>query len=164
VEFLGELSGEERDQIVASSYATVMPSAWPEPFGLVAIESLACGTPVITRRVGALPEIVREGIDGFFGDDVRHLASVVDRVDELDREVVRASALERFNADRMTDAYENLMVGLASDRQRRDRPRLRVAASRTPDRRAAGALAGNGDDGPGSGWEMATGGSAARLP
>jgi glycosyltransferase involved in cell wall biosynthesis len=116
VEFLGELSGEERDQIVASSYATVMPSAWPEPFGLVAIESLACGTPVITRRVGALPEIVREGIDGFFGDDIQHLASVVDRVAELDREAVRASILERFNADRMTDAYEKLMIRLAGHR------------------------------------------------
>ena len=103
VEFLGELSGEERDQLVATSYATVMPSAWPEPFGLVAIESLACGTPVITRRVGALPEIVREGIDGFFGDDVQHLASVVDRVAELDREAVRASsarAIQRRPDDR----------------------------------------------------------------
>ena len=164
VEFLGELSGEERDQIVATSYATVMPSAWPEPFGLVAIESLACGTPVITRRVGALPEIVREGIDGFFGDDVQHLASVVDRVDELDREAVRASAIERFNAERMTDAYEGLMIGLASDRQRRDRPRLHVAASRTPDRQAAGVVAGNGEAGTGPAWEMVTGRSAATLP
>jgi glycosyltransferase involved in cell wall biosynthesis len=110
VEFLGELSGQERDQLVATSYATLMPSAWPEPFGLVAIESLACGTPVLTRRVGALPEIVREGIDGFFGDDVQHLARVVDRVGELDREAVRASALERFNAGRMTEAYEELMI------------------------------------------------------
>ena len=112
MEFLGELSGVERDGLVASSYATVMPSAWPEPFGLVAIESLACGTPVITRRVGALPEIVREGVDGFFGDDLAHLANLVDRVDELDREAVRASALDRFNADRMTDAYEELMASL----------------------------------------------------
>ena len=48
-----------------------MPGSWPEPFGLVAIEALACGTPVIARRVGALPEIIRDGIDGFFGDDVK---------------------------------------------------------------------------------------------
>ena len=52
-EFLGELTGPERDKLLASSHATLMPGAWPEPFGLVAIESLACGTPVIARRVGA---------------------------------------------------------------------------------------------------------------
>jgi glycosyltransferase involved in cell wall biosynthesis len=137
VEFLGELPGEERDRIVASSYATVMPSAWPEPFGLVAIESLACGTPVITRRVGALPEIIREGRDGFFGDDVGHLASLVGRVDELDREDMRASALERFSAARMTDAYEALMVRVAGDGARRDRTRARTAVTRSPDRPAA---------------------------
>ena len=126
VEFLGELGAVERDQLVATSYATVIPSAWPEPFGLVAIESLACGTPVVTRRVGALPEIVRDGIDGFFGDDVRHLASVIDRVDELDREAVRASALERFNANRMTDAYEELMISLAGHRQDREQAALPI--------------------------------------
>ncbi len=129
VEFLGELSGEMRAQVVATSYATLMLSAWPEPFGLVAIESLASGTPVITRRVGALPEIVRDGVDGFFGDDIQHLASLVGRVTELDREAVRASALDRFNADRMTDAYEALMLGVAADRDVDERPRLRVATS-----------------------------------
>ena len=67
VEFLGELDGEDRDRLLAESYAALMPGAWPEPFGLVAIEALACGTPVLARRVGALPEIIRDGIDGFFG-------------------------------------------------------------------------------------------------
>ena len=59
-----------------------MPGSWPEPFGLVAIEALACGTPVIARRVGGLPEIIRDGIDGFFGDDVEQLAYQVSRVDD----------------------------------------------------------------------------------
>lgn len=134
VEFLGELTGAERDQVVASSYATVMPSAWPEPFGLVAIESLACGTPVLTRRVGGLPEIIREGVDGFFGDDVAHLAALVDRVGELDRESIRASAIDRFSAKRMTAAYEALMLrlvnGEADGEPRGGRPQLRVASSR----------------------------------
>ena len=71
VEFLGELEGRERDQLFAESYATLMPGSWPEPFGLVAIEALACGTPIVARRVGGLPEIIRDGIDGFFGDDQR---------------------------------------------------------------------------------------------
>ena len=128
VEFLGELTGEERDRVVASSYATIMPSAWPEPFGLVAIESLACGTPVITRRVGGLPEIVREGVDGFFGDDVQHLARLVDRVADLDRGAIRASTLDRFSAERMTDAYEALMLRLAAGDRGGARRHLRLAA------------------------------------
>ena len=115
VEFLGELDGPSRDQVVATSFATLMPGAWPEPFGLVAIESLACGTPVITRRVGALPEIVREGVDGFFGDDVLHLASLVERVPTIDRERVRDEAIERFSAARMADGYERLMLAVVAD-------------------------------------------------
>ena len=108
VEFMGELEGRARDEIVAASWATLMPGAWPEPFGLVAIESLACGTPVLARRVGALPEVIREGVDGFFGDDVEHLGNLVERIGELDRRAIRRGALERFNAGRMTDRYEAL--------------------------------------------------------
>jgi len=108
VEFLGELSGEERDLLISTSYAVLMPGSWPEPFGLVAIESLACGTPVVARRVGGLSEIIREGVDGFFGDDVTQLAFSLPRVAELDREEIRASVIERFSARRMADGYEAL--------------------------------------------------------
>ncbi len=114
VEFLGELSGDERDELFAGCYAVLMPGSWPEPFGLVAIEALACGAPVIARRVGGLDEIIRDGIDGFFGDDVTQLAFLVDRVAELDREAIRESVIERFSATRMADGYEALyarMVG-----------------------------------------------------
>ncbi len=106
VEFLGELTQADRDRLFAESYASLMPGAWPEPFGLVAIEALATGTPVIARRIGALPEIIRDGIDGFFGDDVTGMAFAVDRVEGLDRAAIRASVLERFSAERMTDGYE----------------------------------------------------------
>jgi glycosyltransferase involved in cell wall biosynthesis len=107
-EYLGELSGPDRDRLYASSYATLMPGSWPEPFGLVAIESLACGSPLLARRVGALPEILRDGRDGFFGDDVAQLAFHVEHVGGLDRVAIRASVLERFSAARMTDDYEAL--------------------------------------------------------
>src|SRR6187200_2811721 len=116
IEFLGELEQTDRDLLFAESYATLMPGSWPEPFGLVAIESLACGTPVIARRVGGLPEIIRDAIDGFFGDDVGQLAYQVSRIDTLDRAEIRASVLDRFSAGRMTDGYEEIyrtMLGSA---------------------------------------------------
>jgi glycosyltransferase involved in cell wall biosynthesis len=108
VEFLGELEQTDRDLLFAESYASLMPGSWPEPFGLVAIEALACGTPIVARRVGALPEIIRDGVDGFFGDDIEQLAYHVDRIADLDREAIRASVLERFSAARMTDRYEEI--------------------------------------------------------
>lgn len=116
VEYLGELEHAERDLLFAESYASLMPGSWPEPFGLVTIESLACGTPVIARRVGALPEIIRDGVDGFFGDDIEDLASKLGRVGDLDRAAIRQSVLDRFSARRMTDGYEAIyreMLGSA---------------------------------------------------
>ena len=119
VEYLGELEQTDRDLLFAESYAALMPGSWPEPFGLVAIEALACGTPVIARRVGALPEIVRDAVDGFFGDDVEQMAFLVGRVGELDREAIRASVIDRFSAGRMTDKYEAIyramLEGAAAD-------------------------------------------------
>ena len=114
VEYLGELKPAERDQLFAESYATLMPGAWPEPFGLVSIESLACGTPVLARRVGALPEIIREGVDGFFGDDAAAMAFYADRLGTLDRRAIRERVIERFSAARMTDRYEELYARMAN--------------------------------------------------
>jgi glycosyltransferase involved in cell wall biosynthesis len=118
VEYLGEISQAERDQLLAESHAVLMPGSWPEPFGLVAIEALACGTPVIARRSGALPEIVRDGIDGFFGDDVTAMAFKVDRVDDLDREAIRESVIDRFSVERMTDGYEAIYREMLGGRRR----------------------------------------------
>lgn len=133
VELLGELVGPDRDHVVASSHALLMPSAWPEPFGLVAIEALACGTPVIAHRSGGIPEIVREGVDGFFGDDALHMANLVGRVDELDREAVRADAIDRFSARRMTLGYEKVMLAAVADAEAQ-RPRaMRSRESTTVD-------------------------------
>jgi glycosyltransferase involved in cell wall biosynthesis len=116
-EFLGELTGPERDRLVGASYALLMPGAWPEPFGLVAIESLAVGTPVIARRVGALPEIVRHGVDGFLADDPPQMAFLTDRVAELDRSAIRRHARDEFSASRMVDDYEEVYSTMLSDRR-----------------------------------------------
>ncbi len=113
-QYLGELSGPDRDRLVADSYALIMPGAWPEPFGLVAIEALACGTPVIGRRVGALPEIVRQGVDGFLADDAEQMAFLVERVAELDRAAIRTDVRDRFSACRMVDGYEDVYARVLS--------------------------------------------------
>lgn len=118
VEFLGELDDESRARLVSESYASLVTGVWPEPFGLVVIESLAGGTPVLGRRVGALPEIIREGQDGFFGDDVDHLAYLVERIPSLDRREIRESVIERFSAQHMTDGYEQIYERATGSHQR----------------------------------------------
>jgi glycosyltransferase involved in cell wall biosynthesis len=115
VTILGELSEADRDRLVAGCRASLVPSAWPEPFGLVVIEALACGTPVLARRSGAIPEILRDGIDGFVGDDAQQLAFFDDRLDSLDRPAIQAAALKRFTVARMVDEYEALYRRLLAD-------------------------------------------------
>jgi glycosyltransferase involved in cell wall biosynthesis len=106
IEFLGELLPPERDEMMAGAFATLMLGSWPEPFGLVAIESLATGTPVIARRTGALPEIIEEGVDGYLVDDLGEAKLALERIGALDRTEIRRRALSRFSIERMTKAYE----------------------------------------------------------
>lgn len=117
VEFLGELGPLERDPLFAGALATVMLGPWPEPFGLVAIESLATGTPVIARRAGALTETVEHGVDGFLVDDLSEAELAIGRVGDLDRAKIRQRALERFSPDRMADEYEAVYFSLIRDRE-----------------------------------------------
>lgn len=120
-EYLGEIGPPERDALYAGALATLMLGAWPEPFGLVAIESLAAGTPVIARKAGALPEIIEHGVDGFLVDDVIEASLAIDRVRSLDRGRIRERALARFSADCMVDAYERVYRRVVEDaRARRD--------------------------------------------
>jgi hypothetical protein len=83
-----------------------MLGAWPEPFGLVAIESFATGTPVIGRRAGALPELIEHGVDGYFVDDLVEAELAVRLIADLDRRRIRERAIERFSTERMVRAYE----------------------------------------------------------
>jgi glycosyltransferase involved in cell wall biosynthesis len=117
VEFQGELAPEDRDPLLAGALATLMLGAWPEPFGLVAIESLGTGTPVIARRAGALPEIIEHGVDGFLVDDVTEAALAVEKVRDLDRVRIRERAVARFSTERMTDDYEALFQRLVAARR-----------------------------------------------
>lgn len=120
VEYLGELAPPERDQLYAGAAATLMLGAWPEPFGLVAIESMATGTPVVARRAGALTETVEHGLSGFLIDDDAEAALAVERARELDRAAVRAYAIERFTPERMTDEYEAVYRAVIDAHRRAD--------------------------------------------
>lgn len=115
VEFLGEVAPAQRDAIYAGARATLMLGAWPEPFGLVAIESLATGTPVIARRAGALTETIEHGVDGFLVDDLDEACLAVERVGRLDRAKIRRRALARFSVERMVDDYEEVYRSLIAD-------------------------------------------------
>jgi len=119
VEFLGELGQPERDALYAGAAATLMLGAWPEPFGLVAIESMATGTPVVARRAGALTETVEHGRTGFLVDDATEAALAVRQLEDLDRTEVRRRVVERFSPARMTDEYEDVYRRLMSEAQGR---------------------------------------------
>jgi glycosyltransferase involved in cell wall biosynthesis len=105
-EYLGELGPAKRDPIIAGGLATLMLGDWPEPFGLVAIESMATGTPVIARPSGGLAETVEPGLTGFLVNNVDEAVEAVAKAGSLDREQVRSRALERFSRSRMVDDYE----------------------------------------------------------
>jgi glycosyltransferase involved in cell wall biosynthesis len=114
-EFVGELPPNERDALLAGSLATLMLGAWPEPFGLVAVESMVAGTPVIGRRAGGLTETVRHGETGFLVDDLLEAKTAVERVASLDRLAIRKYALETFSPERMVERYEAVYRALIAD-------------------------------------------------
>lgn len=130
VQYLGELGPGDRDPLLAGARATMMLGAWPEPFGLVAIESLATGTPVIARRAGALPEIIDHGVDGFLVDDLSEARLAVDLAGELDRGRIRDRAMARFGVERMVAAYERLYLSLVDRGPDRDRHNGHEASTR----------------------------------
>jgi glycosyltransferase involved in cell wall biosynthesis len=108
VDWRGEVSTEERDRLMAGALATLMLGAWPEPFGLVAIESMATGTPVIARRAGGCVETIQHGTTGFLVDDIEEAVLAVGRVGSLRRDRIATDARERFSADRMVTQYERV--------------------------------------------------------
>lgn len=104
-EFVGELNERQKPSFFGSAAATLFPSDWPEPFGLVMIESLAAGTPVIALRRGAVSEVLVDGVTGFICDDVEQMTAAVGRLHEIDRAACRARGTE-FSSEAMCGAYE----------------------------------------------------------
>jgi glycosyltransferase involved in cell wall biosynthesis len=112
IEYVGEACSDAKIDLLAGARALLNPIRWPEPFGLVMIEALACGTPVLTNWVGAAPEIVEHGVTGFVCTDRDQLRRSVDRIDELRRPSCRAAVAEHFSSERMVadhiDLYEEV--------------------------------------------------------
>ena len=117
VDFIGEVDEATKAELLAHARALVFPIDWPEPFGLVMLEAMACGTPVIARPCGAVPEVVIDGVTGYLGDTLDDLVKATRAVDQLDRAACRAHVERRFSVERMADRYEALYR--AARRQRR---------------------------------------------
>ena len=115
VEFLGEIGGTDKDTLLGNATALLFPISWPEPFGLVMIESLACGTPVIAFPSGSVPEVLQEGETAFLVRSVEEAADAVRNVGALDRRRCREVFEDRFSARRMADEYLKLYRRLTED-------------------------------------------------
>jgi len=102
---VGELNDAGKGDLLKGASALLFPIDWPEPFGLVMIEAMASGTPVIAFRRGSVPEVIEEGVTGFIVDNEEEAVAAVARVPELDRRLVRATFERRFSARRMAEDY-----------------------------------------------------------
>ena len=125
VEYIGEISDHEKSDFLSGAIGLLLPIDWPEPFGLVMIEAMACGTPVIAYNRGSAPEIIEDGITGFIVEDETSAVADVGRLPDLDRDRIRRRFEERFTARRMAldymEAYRTLID--------RASPRIRLVSS-----------------------------------
>jgi Glycosyltransferase len=125
VQFVGEIGDDRKSAFLGGASALLFPIDWPEPFGLVMIEAMACGTPVIAFDCGSVPEIVEDGVTGFIVRDEGEALAAIERLPELDRRRIRARFEERFSAETMARNYAALYEKLLAGRAGHD---LKVAA------------------------------------
>jgi glycosyltransferase involved in cell wall biosynthesis len=117
IRYLGPVDPAGRNELLAGAAALLYPITYPEPFGLVMVEAMACGTPVAAFGVGAVPEVVEQGVGGWWVPPNGSLGEAVRSAVQLDRRRVREAAVERFDYRRMVDAYERLFRRLARSRE-----------------------------------------------
>jgi len=125
IDYIGEISDREKSDFLNGAMALLVPIDWPEPFGLVMIEAMACGTPVIAFDAGAVSEIVEPGLTGFIARDEDGAVAALERVPQLSRKKIRQRFEQRFTARRMAEDY--LGVYRALMRRRHQRPDLALA-------------------------------------
>jgi glycosyltransferase involved in cell wall biosynthesis len=115
IEFIGQVGGIKRNDLLRNAAALLFPIRWPEPFGLVMPEALACGTPVLALRAGSVPEVLEDGVTGFICHFEDELVAALERLPKIDRARCRAEAERRFAPSVMADAYERVYAYLRSD-------------------------------------------------
>jgi glycosyltransferase involved in cell wall biosynthesis len=124
IEYIGPVDDRQKTELLGQAAALLVPIQWDEPFGIVFVEALACGTPVISCHRGALPEIVRDACHGFLMDSVDELVKAVSRLHEIDRRACRAQAVEFFSVALVIRRYEELYAATTGVGQRSDRIRF----------------------------------------
>jgi glycosyltransferase involved in cell wall biosynthesis len=127
VEFLGEVGGKAKDEFLGNAYALLFPIDWPEPFGLVMIEAMACGTPTIAYRNGSVPEVIDDGVTGFVVESVDQAIQAVGRIGDLNRRKCRQVFENRFSASRMAHDYVALYKRLVERGSARTNGRVSAA-------------------------------------
>jgi glycosyltransferase involved in cell wall biosynthesis len=113
VEWIGEISEQQKNEFLGNAYALLFPIDWPEPFGLVMIEAMACGTPIIAYDGGSVPEVMENGVTGFVVREIEEAVESVRRVRDLSRAGCRDVFEKRFTASRMASDYVDAFVRLA---------------------------------------------------
>ena len=106
IEYVGELNDVEKREFLKNSMGVLFPSTWDEPFGLVIIEAMACGVPVIGFPVGAVPEIIRHGENGFIAKDVNEMCSYTKQLSNIDAQTCHQYVVNNFSVERMANEYE----------------------------------------------------------
>jgi len=135
VEYVGEINDAEKNDFLGEAAALLCPYDWPEPFGLVLIEAMACGTPVLAYRQGSIPEIIDHGVTGYICDNIGEMAQAVAGLSLIDRARCREIFEQRFTVERMAKDYVAIYENMAAAH----RPRL-LAHSRTSGHVRAGTV------------------------
>ncbi len=125
VEYIGEIGDHQKSDFLSGAIGLLLPIDWPEPFGLVMIEAMACGTPVIAYNRGSVPEIIDEGLTGFVVEDETGAVAAVQRLNRLSRHAIRQQFEQRFTARRMALDYLETYGGLMQARE----PRIKLVSS-----------------------------------
>ena len=116
VEFIGEINERQKQEFLGNALALIFPIDWPEPFGLAMIEAMACGTPIIARPRGSVPELLRDGVTGLIAERIGDLADAARRARELSRSQCREEFERRFTSDVMAENYEKVYLRLIERR------------------------------------------------
>jgi glycosyltransferase involved in cell wall biosynthesis len=130
VEFIGEIGEDRKDEFLGNAHALLFPIDWPEPFGMVLIEAMACGTPVVAYRHGSVPEVLTDGVSGFVVDTIEEAVEATRRVGQLSRRRVREAFEDRFSAARMAREYVAVYEKILGSRGPRPLRNGRVARRR----------------------------------